>query len=377
MQGNDSGMEGFLEDFSSRAWFTYRKDFEEFKNSRLVTDTGWGCMIRSGQMILANALICQKLGRHWRWRTRTRQVLTVDDVEEELMHRKIIRMFGDTNDEAVSPLSIHQIMAVAQEAFGKNPGSWFGPSTTAHLLQKAVSKFQHHELLRNLKVYVANDSTVYKQDIKDMCAGARRRRSEYRKSGSVDSLINFDEYSILDPNEILVPQLDPNQFYTDRHSVPHFLPDSSATTEPHNIRVENENFQKSSATSPTSPTGPGGLTVPSRRHPGRSSSFPKGVLDDWTPVLILIPMRLGRDDKLNPIYAPCLRSMLASENCLGIIGGKPKHSMFFMGFQDDGLIYLDPHLAQDRVDVFSPEFSLDTYHCHSPRKLNMSRMDPR
>lgn len=95
----------------------------------------------------------------------------------------------------------------------------------------------------------------------------------------------------------------------------------------------------------------------------------------WTPVLILIPVRLGTD-KLNPLYIPCLKFMLATENCVGIIGGRPKHSLYFTGFQDDNLIHLDPHLVQDHVNTFVHNFSLNSFHCKTPRKMHVSRMDP-
>lgn len=72
----------FLDDFESRLWMTYRSGFEPIAKStdpkasaalsftmRIKTladqggfssDTGWGCMIRSGQSLLANTLsICQ------------------------------------------------------------------------------------------------------------------------------------------------------------------------------------------------------------------------------------------------------------------------------------------------------------------------------
>lgn len=75
----------FMDDFESRIWMTYRFNFEPIARSsdpkasaslsfamRLKTladqsgfpsDTGWGCMIRSGQSLLANTLLICQLGR--------------------------------------------------------------------------------------------------------------------------------------------------------------------------------------------------------------------------------------------------------------------------------------------------------------------------
>ncbi|MCJ1454713.1 Cysteine protease atg4 [Mycoblastus sanguinarius] len=71
----------FLDDCESRIWFTYRSNFSAIKKSSdasmtlsvrlrslgdqggFTSDTGWGCMIRSGQSLLANALAMIKLGR--------------------------------------------------------------------------------------------------------------------------------------------------------------------------------------------------------------------------------------------------------------------------------------------------------------------------
>lgn len=261
------GIEGFKSDFISRIWMTYRREFPTMQGSSFTTDCGWGCMLRSGQMLVAQALVSHFLGRSWRWTEKPIQ--NAREFQEDCLHRMIIKWFGD-KASVNSPLSIHQ-MVTSGESLGKKPGDWYGPASVAHCLKAvmAAASKENYEF-DNLEVYVAQDSTVYIQDIYSACRG------------------------------------------------------------PHSL---------------------------------------------WKSLILLVPVKLG-SDKFNPIYGPCLTSLLTLDFCIGIIGGRPKHSLYFVGYQDDRLIHLDPHYCQEMVDVWQPNFSLQSFHCRSPRKMPINKMDP-
>ncbi len=47
----------FLRDVLSRPYFSYRAGFEDIYASGYSSDQGWGCMLRSGQTLLAQAFL--------------------------------------------------------------------------------------------------------------------------------------------------------------------------------------------------------------------------------------------------------------------------------------------------------------------------------
>ena len=53
----------FKKDYFSQIWFTYRSRFSPLNDSTVTTDMGWGCMLRSAQMMIARAFLNLNYGR--------------------------------------------------------------------------------------------------------------------------------------------------------------------------------------------------------------------------------------------------------------------------------------------------------------------------
>jgi len=315
---DNSEIAAFESDFSSRLLFTYRKDLVEFPGSGLTSDCGWGCMIRSGQMMLAQALVVHCLGRDWRnhQSVAVRQTSVTDRIQ-----RDIIRLFSDIPDFHAAPLSIHNLVRLGRN-IGKKAGDWFGPASVAHLLQLAVANAQDSaSLLNSVAVYVSQDCTVYREDIIEICTVKPATAAE----------VTIQDFAVLD------------------------APGGSEENTLHYSFSEEVTVDGSSWC----------LEQDSCRVPDVN----------WKSLVLLVPVRLG-GEKFNELYSECLRSLLTLPSCLGWVGGRPSHSLYFIGFQENQLIHLDPHRLHPRIDTSSSQFDISSFHSANPRKLAISKMDP-
>nr|XP_048716670.1 cysteine protease ATG4C isoform X7 [Caretta caretta] len=212
-------VEEFRKDFISRIWLTYREDFPQIKESALTTDCGWGCTLRTGQMLLAQGLVLHFLGRAWTWpgalniensdseswTSHTVKKLTAsfessltgerepkvlsnghkealkrdcDDSEmrDEVYHRKIISWFGDSPPAS---FGLHQLIEYGKKS-GKTAGDWYGPAIVAHILRKAVEEARDPEL-QGITIYVAQDCTVYSLDVVDrQCSSMGSKKADMK-----------------------------------------------------------------------------------------------------------------------------------------------------------------------------------------------------
>lgn len=272
----------FYADFTSRIWLTYRSQFHPIRDISLEelnaspadaaalstspqpkrwnwplggekcwsSDAGWGCMLRTGQSLLANALIHVHLGRDWR--KPPHPVYTSDYAT----YVQIITWFLD-DPSPLCPFSVHR-MALVGKQLGVKVGQWFGPSTAAGAIKTLVHAFPE----AGLGVHVAADGgTIYESEV-----------------------------------------------FAASHS---------------------------------------GIGSP-RRHTRR-------VWGDRA-VLILIGHRLGIDG-VNPVYYDTLKTLYTWPQSVGIAGGRPSSSYYFVGSQADNLFYLDPHHARPAVPLRPPPSS--------------------
>lgn len=273
---------GLLSDVHSRVFFTYRTQFTPIRRNEngpspinftlffrdnpintlenaltdpdsFYSDIGWGCMIRTGQALLANAIQRVKLSREFRI-----NASRIDDNELNL-----IRWF---QDDVKYPLSLHNFVKAEEKISGMKPGQWFGPSATARSIKTLIEGFP-------------------------LC-------------GIKNCIISTQSADIYEDEVTRI-------FHKDRDA----------------------------------------------------------------NLLLLFAVRLGVD-KINSLYWKDIFKILSSPYSVGIAGGKPSSSLYFFGYQNENLFYLDPHNTQQSSLMMDDLEFYRSCHGHKFNKLHISETDP-
>ncbi len=100
---------------------------------------------------------------------------------------------------------------------------------------------------------------------------------------------------------------------------------------------------------------------------------------NFTPILVLFAVRLGVGG-IHPIYWDFLKLCLQTKQSVGIAGGRPSSSHYFVAFQNDMFIFLDPHETQQAAKLESTEACSNeaaaTFHTRSLHWIHLQNMDP-
>lgn len=255
------------EDVMSRIWCTYRKGFSHINGTGPDSDQGWGCMLRCGQMLLAETFSRIYLKREFKW--------DANGNTGNPYYWKILCYF---RDEKLAPYSVQQI-AMMGVSEGIQIGKWFGPNTIAQVLNKLTT----YEESNHLRFYIAMDNCVFIDEIYELM----------KKCNKCIKCI--------------------------RHT--------------------------------------------------------KGVCDEWNPLLLIIPLRLGLNE-FNSDYKESIKKCFHLKQSVGMIGGKPNQAYYFYGYADDDLLYMDPHEVQPYVSNFVEDMNDSSYHTNTMWKLKFSLLDP-
>lgn len=102
------------------------------------SDVGWGCMIRTGQSLLANTLA---------------QLSAIE--QYSLRELELVRQFTDEPDALYS---IHRFVSTGRQ-LGKRPGEWLGPTAVARCIHALTSSG------KGLSVYISEGQDVYEEPL--------------------------------------------------------------------------------------------------------------------------------------------------------------------------------------------------------------------
>lgn len=98
--------------------------------------------------------------------------------------------------------------------------------------------------------------------------------------------------------------------------------------------------------------------------------------EPFQPTLILLGVRLGID-RITPVYHAALASALELPHCVGIAGGRPASSHYFLGHQGgQSFFYLDPHSTRPALPLDPSSEDIASCHTRRVRKLGIAELDP-
>ena len=133
-----------LKHFESIIWFSYRRNFPILKpidknRGTYISDTGWGCMIRAGQMMLSEAL-----KRHL---TKDYFNIKFSLSKNKKLFMNIIDLFLDSqNNPLIAPFSIQQISLLAAKNFNLKPGEWYKATSITMILEELHKNYNSQNL---------------------------------------------------------------------------------------------------------------------------------------------------------------------------------------------------------------------------------------
>ncbi|TDH67082.1 hypothetical protein CCR75_007313 [Bremia lactucae] len=177
--------DAYKRNFESILWFTYRREYPAMTPYDHTSDAGWGCMLRSAQMLLGQALQRRLLDRNWRLPALFEAEL---DTRLPETYVQLLRWFADSPDVECR-YSIHHMVKLGMQ-YDKLPGEWYGPTTAAQVLRDLVN-VHRRDFGGEIAMYVPQEGVVYSDDVARLCVSHLDEESREMETGN-DAVEFFD-----------------------------------------------------------------------------------------------------------------------------------------------------------------------------------------
>lgn len=301
------------EEVNKFIWFSYRSNFKEmvYNNKIYSSDAGWGCMIRVGQMILAKGIFqlfrinsfdefCNDklylfLDHSTNHKNISKSRIMPNDYTDLLPNDSLNNDNTINDNKKIFPYySIREICKI-YPFISKGPGQWYSNYDLIAIIQCITAKYNP---LSGAKIINFSEGTMYIQDIIDEC---------FEKVYCHCCALSFEQ---------LLP-------ITSREEI-----DSYVILEiPKCIKTICQCFKDSYFYS-------GSYYILKHKF------------------IMFISVRHGLYD-LEEEYIQSILDFYDIKHNIGIIGGKNKRALYFIGYNKTELICLDPHFVQNTCDLDS------------------------
>ena len=136
--------------------FTYRSHFPALAPYSYTSDAGWGCMLRSAQMLIGQTMQRHYLGQDWRIPSTTSTLRADED------YCNIVRWCTDYPGPSCI-YAIHHLIQCGM-MYDKLPGEWFGPST-ASLVLRDLTRLHRRKYHGPIEAHVTTGDTIYVTEV--------------------------------------------------------------------------------------------------------------------------------------------------------------------------------------------------------------------
>jgi cysteine protease ATG4 len=314
------------QDINEIIWITYRNNISPivYNNKLYTSDAGWGCMIRSGQMIMSRAIFhILKSTNVPDYHYNTILLFLDNDVKytklkdnplfayykRQSKPEQLIDIRNTTHDEyecltkeggvqyITPPFSIRNIVSYSIES-NKGAGDWFSNYDMCRILKQLNYKYKP---LGSLKVLNFSEGTIYIDKIMKECFTIKECKCH--NVLLIKDYFAIDEYCIKQEDEFI-----------------HI--ETKVINNPDCKCFENCYF-----------------------HKGK-------YYEQLSQFVIFVSNRLGLD-KLEECYYDSLLDYFKINNNIGLIGGRGSKALYFIGSFGKSFIYIDPHYVKENVTKIS------------------------